>query len=122
MKTLLARLGEILKTIQLQRAIVAGFVAILLFTTQMPNQIARTVDPGTQNQINRLESQSTNGRPRTTGQFQAEKESLEGRPGEVVKRMGSEFSDAADEAAETVGQTVKDLVPGLESKGLTKDS
>lgn len=122
MKTIFVRMGEILKSIQWQQVIAASFVGILLLTMQFPTQIAdANLDSSTQNRLEEVRTKGEQGRPRTTGQWQSEKESLSGQPGKVVERMGKEAGDAVGNVADTYGQTIKDVTPGLESNELPKD-
>jgi hypothetical protein len=117
MKTIFVRIREMLSRTQWQRAIAACCVGILLLTTQIVDASLKS----SQNQLDRVTAQGESGRPRTTGQWQAEKESLEGKPVKVLERMGKEATDAAGDLAETYSQTVKDLVPGVETNGLPQD-
>lgn len=122
MRTIFIRMSEFLKPIRWQQVIAASFVGVLLLTTSANLYLAdASMDSNTQNRLNKVENQGKTGRPRTTGQWQAEKESLEGQPGKVVERMGKEAADAAGNLADTYGQTVKDVTPGLESQELPKD-
>jgi hypothetical protein len=122
MKTILVRMGEALSSIQWKQLIAASFVGILLLTTQIPTQIAdANLDSSTQNRLEEVRAKGEQGRPRTTGQWQSEKESLSGQPGKVIERMGKEASDAVGNVADTYGQTLKDVTPGLESNELPKD-
>lgn len=122
MKIIFIRMGEFLKNIQWKQVIAAGFVSMLLLATSANLHIAdASLDSDTRSQLNELENKGKVGRPRTTGQWQGEKESLEGRPGKVLERMGKEATDAAGNLADTYGQTIKDVTPGLESETLPKD-
>jgi len=124
MRTIFVRsMGEILKSIQWKKVITACFVGLLLLTTQIPTQVAdANIDSSTQKRLDEVRAKGEEGRPRTTGQWQSEKESLSGQPGKVVERMGKEAVDAAGNVANTYGQTIKDVTPGLESNELPKDN
>lgn len=123
MKTLLSHIGSFFNLAHIKRAVAVGMMAVLVLLTpaMTPAADAATMDAGTKAAMDRLESKGMGERPRTTGQFQDKKESLAGQPGKVVVEAGKDLADATGEVSETVGQTVKDLIPGVESKGLTKD-
>lgn len=118
MKTIFDRMGDFLKSIRWQQVVATCFVGLLLLNIQIADA---NIDSSTQNRLDRVEQKGKTDRPRTTGQWQREKESLEGQPGKVVERMGKEAADAAGNVVDTYGQTLKDLTPGLESKELPKD-
>jgi len=122
MKTIFVRVGEILKNIQWKQIITACFAGMLLLSMPTTQLADAQIDASTQNRLDEVREKGKQGRPRTTGQWQSEKESLSGQPGKVVERMGKEAADAAGNVAETYGQTIKDTTPGLESNELPKDN
>ncbi|WP_017299084.1 hypothetical protein [Nodosilinea nodulosa] len=61
------------------------------------------------------------GRPRTTGQWQAENEALEGQPGKQLKRIAEESADAVKNMAEIYPQNAKTLIPGVDDGKLPTD-
>ena len=122
MKTIFVRMGEILKNIQWKQIIAACFVGMLLFSMPTTQLADAQIDASTQNRLDEVREKGEQGRPRTTGQWQSEKESLSGQPGQVIERMGKEAADAAGNVADTYGQTIKDVTPGLESNQLPKDN
>ncbi|MGD1858367.1 MAG: hypothetical protein ACFB0E_00150 [Leptolyngbyaceae cyanobacterium] len=110
MRALLIRIGNALKKMPLQSMVAAGLAAIILFV--MPGALPlvnATVDANLQNRLDELKAKGREGRPRTTGQFNSEKKSLEGKPSEVIERMRQETADAVEEAIEAVRQNLKDL-------------
>jgi len=121
MKAIFVRVSEILKNIPWQRAIAVCFVGLMVLSMPTIQLADARVDSSTQNRLDKVRDKGEQGRPRTTGQWQSEKESLSGQPGKVIERMGKEAADAAGNAADTYGQTIKDLTPGLESNELPKD-
>lgn len=121
MKTIFVRVSEILKSIQWQQMIAVCVVGMMLLSMPTTQLADAQLDSSTQNRLDEVRAKGAEGRPRTTGQWQSEKESLSGQPGEVIERMGKEAADAAGNVAETYGQTIKDVTPGLESNRLPKD-
>jgi len=121
MKTMIVRVSEILKSIPWQRAIAICFVGLMVLSMPTMQLADARIDNSTQNRLEEVREKGEQGRPRTTGQWQSEKESLSGQPGKVIERMGKEAADAAGNVAETYGQTIKDVTPGLESNELPKD-
>ena len=122
MKTIFVRMGEILKNIQWKQIITACFAGMLLLSMPTTQLADAQIDASTQNRLDEVREKGKQGRPRTTGQWQSEKESLSGQPGQVIERMGKEAADAAGNVADTYGQTIKDVTPGLESNQLPKDN
>lgn len=121
MQTIFFHVREFLKNIQLKQLIAVCFVSIMLLSMPTTQLADAKVDSRAYNTLDEVQSRGEEGRPRTTGQWQSEKESLSGQPGKVVERMGKEAADAAGSLADTYGQTVKDVTPGLESKKLPSD-
>lgn len=121
MRTLFAHIRQALMGSQFQKAIAAGMTAVLLLMTPINLPLmGATVDAGVQSRLDDLESKGESGRPRTTGQFREDKAALEGKPGKVIQRMGSDAASAFEDANETVGQTIKDLTTGADTQ-LPKD-
>lgn len=122
MRTLLVQMSQVLRKLPLQQVFAVSLAAVMLLITPIAMPLASTtVDTGVQSRLSDLEGKGSEGRPRTTGQFREQQENLEGQPGEVLERMGRQAADAFGEANETVGQTMKDLVPGVETDRLSMD-
>ncbi|MEM1309309.1 MAG: hypothetical protein AAGF98_07390, partial [Cyanobacteria bacterium P01_H01_bin.153] len=84
--------------------------AMMLLVTPMTVPLVNaSVSVDLQSRLDELKAKGREGRPRTTGQFNAEKEALEGQFGEVMKRMRQETAEAAEEAIAAVRQNLKDL-------------
>lgn len=119
MRALLTPIIDVFRNVPLQSMITAGMAAIILFVMPMmpstTHLVGVTVDADVLNRLDELEAKGREGRPRTTGQFKAEKKSLEGKPGEVINRMGQEATDAVEKASESTTETLKDLLPGVEA-------
>ncbi|MEM6521705.1 MAG: hypothetical protein AAF722_20515 [Cyanobacteria bacterium P01_C01_bin.70] len=110
MRALLAQIRSALKKMPLQSMIAAGLAAMMLLVTPMTVPLVNaSVSVDLQSRLDELKAKGREGRPRTTGQFNAEKEALEGQFGEVMKRMRQETAEAAEEAIAAVRQNLKDL-------------
>ncbi|MEM9769423.1 MAG: hypothetical protein AAF892_16285 [Cyanobacteria bacterium P01_D01_bin.71] len=110
MRALLAQIRSALKKMPLQSMIAAGLAAMMLLVTPMTVPLVNaSVSVDLQSRLDELKAKGREGRPRTTGQFNEEKEALEGQFGEVMKRMRQETAEAAEEAIAAVRQNLKDL-------------
>ncbi|MDB9526692.1 hypothetical protein PN498_11880 [Oscillatoria sp. CS-180] len=119
MAAIFTKLSRMLSNIQWKQLAVACCVSVILLTANMPEA---NLDPGVQSRLNTLTEQGETGRPRTTGQWQAENEVLQGKPVEQAKRIGKEAADAVEEMAEIYPQNVKTLTPGVDNGRLPKDN
>lgn len=123
MKTLFTRIKVILKGFQIRQLLAALLVGLILITVSATEATAAPANlkPGVKADLERVTDQGETGRPRTTGQWQSEKESLEGKPLQAAQRMAKEAADAVGEMAEIYPQNVKTLTPGVDNGKLPQD-
>ncbi len=113
--SLLSNLG---KRFQPQRWVPIAFVGLFLLTTSVDSS---SLNQSTKDALNDLISRGDNGRPVTTGQWQSENETLQGKPGKQAKRIAKETGDAVGEMGEIYPGNAKTLTPGLENRSLESD-
>lgn len=112
------KFSDIFSGIKLQSVISIAFVGFFLLTTSVDNA---NLPGSTKAMLNDLISRGEEGRPVTTGQWQAENEKLQGQPGKQAKRIAKESADAIGEMGEIYPDTAKSTLPGLENKSLERD-
>lgn len=112
------RIAKVWTSLKLQRFVAIAFVALFLLTTSVDNS---SLKQSTKARLNDLIEQGENGRPVTTGQWQAENEQLQGQPGKQAKRIAKESADAAGEMAEIYPENAKKVTPGVTNDSLPKD-
>lgn len=102
----------------LQRFVSFAFVGLFLLTTSVDTA---DLKPSTKAMLNDMIARGEEGRPVTTGQWQAENEKLQGKPAKQAKRIAKESADAVGEMGEIYPGNVKTLTPGLENETLESD-
>ena len=112
------RLTRLWAGLQLQRFVAIAFVGLFLLTTSVDNS---NLSASTKDMLNDLIARGENGRPVTTGQWQAENEQLQGKPGKQAKRIAKESADAVGEMGEIYPDNAKTVLPGLENDSLESD-
>lgn len=104
--------------LRLQQFVAIAFVGLFLLTTSVDTA---DLKPSTRAMLSDMIARGETGRPVTTGQWQAENQQLQGKPGKQVKRIAKESADAVGEMGEIYPGNVKSVVPGLENKSLESD-
>ena len=110
-----SRLGA---QLQPQRWVPIAFVGLFLLTTSVDSS---SLNQSTKDALNDLISRGENGRPVTTGQWQAENERLQGQPGKQAKRIAKETKDAVGEMGEIYPDNAETLTPGVKNRSLESD-
>lgn len=125
MKTLFAHISNIFRKIELRQVLAAFCASVLLLTTGAAEanaaeaNLSLSADANTG--LNRVIQKGETGRPRTTGQWQAENEALQGEPLNQLERISTEAADAVGEMAEIYPQNARTLTPGMDNGALPKD-
>ena len=114
----LRKFSSIFAGLNLQSAVAFAFVGFFLLTTSVDSA---NLPNSTKTMLNDLISRGEEGRPVTTGQWQAENQQLQGQPAKQVKRIGKESADAVEEMGEMYVNTAKNDLPGLEADSLARD-
>lgn len=122
MKTLFAHVETIFEKFQIKRLIAALIVGWALIVASANGALAADLPANVKADLERVTEQGETGRPRTTGQWQEEKEALEGKPLQAAQRMAKEAADAAGELAELYPQNAKTLTPGVDNGQLPQDN
>jgi len=124
MKTFFTRLGSVLKGFQLRQLFAALMVGLVLImaSANKATPVLTSLAPDVKADLAKVTEQGETERPRTTGQWQAEKESLEGKPLQAAQRMAKEAADAAGDMADIYVQNAKTLTPGVDDGKLPEDS
>lgn len=112
------KLSGVFAGLKLQSVISIAFVGFLLLTTSVDGA---DLPNSTKMMLNDMIARGAEGRPVTTGQWQAENEKLQGQPAKQVKRIAKESADAVGEMGEIYPDTVKSTLPGVENKSLERD-
>lgn len=112
------RLSTIFSGMRLQSVVSIAFVGFFLLTTSVDSA---NLPSSTKTMLNDLISRGEEGRPVTTGQWQAENEALQGQPGKQAKRIAKESADAVGEMGEIYPDTAKSTLPGMKNKSLERD-
>lgn len=112
------RLQSKLQLLKLQRFAAIAFVGLLLLTTSVDSA---DLQPSTKAMLNDMIARGADGRPVTTGQWQSENESLQGKPGKQAKRIVKESADAIDEMGDIYPDNAKTVLPGMKNDSLAKD-
>ncbi len=107
-----------LQSLNLQRFVAVAFVGLFLLTTSVD---AADLKPGTKAMLNDMIARGENGRPVTTGQWQAENEQLQGKPAQQAKRIAKESANAIDEMTDIYPENAKTVLPGMENDSLAQD-
>ena len=125
MKTLFTHINRILEKITLKQALAAFFVGIIVLTAgptaAHATEAKLSLADSAQASLSRITKEGETGRPRTTGQWQAENEALQGQPLDQLDRITEEAADAIGEMAEIYPQNVRTLTPGMDSGKLPRD-
>ena len=111
-------LSGIFSGINLKTMMSAAFVGLLLLTTSVDSA---DLPGSTKAMLNDMIARGAEGRPVTTGQWQAENEALQGQPAKQAKRIAKESADAVGEMGEMYPDTAKSSLPGVENKSLERD-
>lgn len=104
--------------LKLQSAISIAFVGFFLLTTSVDSA---DLPNSTKAMLNDMIARGEEGRPVTTGQWQAENENLQGQPAKQAKRIAKESADAIGEMGEMYPDTAKSSLPGIKNKSLERD-
>ena len=105
--------------LRLQSVVSIAFVGFFLLTTSVDNS---NLPSSTKTMLNDMIARgAAEGRPVTTGQWQAENERLQGQPAKQAKRIAKESADAIGEMGEMYPDTAKSSLPGVENKSLERD-
>jgi len=115
---LAARFSQFINSLQLRKIAALASVALILLTTSVDNS---SLEPNAKAALNDMIARGENGRPVTTGQWQAENEALQGKPAMQAERIAKESADAIGEMAEIYPGNIKTVVPGLSNDSLEKD-
>ncbi len=114
----IAGLQSRLQSVNLQRLVAVAFVGLFLLTTSVDSA---DLPSSTKAMLNDMIARGENGRPVTTGQWQAENEQLQGQPAKQVKRIAKESADAVDEMTDIYPNNAKTVLPGMKGGRLPKD-
>lgn len=104
--------------LRLQSVISVAFVGFFLLTSSVDSA---NLPNSTKTMLNDMIARGAEGRPVTTGQWQAENEELQGQPAKQAKRIAKESADAVGEMGEMYPDTAKSTLPGVENKSLERD-
>lgn len=115
---LFGAITQIWKQWQLQRVVSAAFVAMLLLTTSVDSA---NLNASTKAMLNDMIARGEEGRPVTTGQWQARNEALQGKPAEQAKQITRQSADAIEEMAEIYPNNAKAVTPGVDQGKLPRD-
>ena len=111
-------LSGLFSGLKLQSVISIAFIGFFLLTTSVDSA---DLPNSTKAMLNDMIARGAEGRPVTTGQWQAENERLQGQPAKQAKRIAKESADAVGEMAEMYPDTAKSTLPGMENKSLERD-
>ena len=114
----LQRCSNLFSGLRLQSVISIAFVGFFLLTTSVDSA---SLPNSTKTMLNDMIARGAEGRPVTTGQWQAENQKLQGQPAKQAKRIGKESADAVGEMGEMYVNTAKNSLPGLEAESLERD-
>ncbi|MBD1875494.1 hypothetical protein H6F75_18600 [Nodosilinea sp. FACHB-131] len=118
MKNIFGALKGMLSRIQWRQFAVACSAIVILMTA---NGVKAEQNTGNRAYSNELPPTQEVGRPRTMGQWEAEKDSLEGQPGKRIKRIAEESADAVKDMAGIYPQNARTLTPGVDNGELPND-
>lgn len=119
MQTLFTRVNAFLKTLQVRQFLSMLLVGAIFMTTSVAKA---DLTPGVKAELDRVTTQGeVDGRPRTTRQWEAENEALQGNPVKQLERIAEQSADAIGEMAEIYPQNAKTLTPGMENGRLPQD-
>jgi hypothetical protein len=118
MKEIFAKIGSTLGRLQVKRVAALLLVSLVLMTT---SALAADLSPRIESKLNRLTQQGEGGRPRTTGQWEARNEELQGQPGKRIEQIGEQSAEAVGAMANIYPQNAKTLTPGVDNGELPKD-
>jgi len=129
MRAIFERIRAVISVFQsvfrLQQWIAVALVGVVLMASgssqAAPSTQDADIDSDVKTELQRLANEGEEGRPRTSGQWQAENEELQGKPGKQLKRIVRESADAVEEMSEIYPQNAKTLTPGVEDGKLPKD-
>ena len=116
--SLALQLKAIADSLQIKKLMSVAFVGLILLTTSVDNS---TLDSGAKEMLNDMIARGENGRPVTTGQWQAENERLQGQPGKQLERIVEESADAVENMAEIYPGNAKSVLPGMSNDRLERD-
>ena len=117
-QALFSAIAQLWKQWQMQRVVSAAFVAMLLLTTSVDSA---NLNASTKSMLNDMIARGEEGRPVTTGQWQAQNEKLQGNPGEQIEQIAKQSADAIDEMADIYPNNAKALTPGVDQGKLPQD-
>lgn len=91
---LMTKIGTVLKRLNLPQFLPIILVGVVLLTTEVVPDIAsgKAID-----RLERKLQQENPDRPKTTAQWQQQAREVEGKPGERIKRIGEQSTDAVKE-------------------------
>jgi hypothetical protein len=113
--SMVQRIYRMLASFQVQKVAAIAFVGLFLLTTSVDSA---DLNPSTKAALNDVTKQGANGRPATTGQWQAENERLQGKPVEQAKRIAEESADAIGEMGKIYPDNAKAVLPGMKNRSL----
>jgi hypothetical protein len=111
--SMVQRIYRMLASLQVQKVVAIAFVGLFLLTTSVNSA---DLDPSTKATLNDRVEQGANGRPMTTGQWQAKNERLQGKPVEQAKEIAKESADAIKKMGKIYPENAKTLLPGIENR------
>lgn len=111
-------IAQIWQQWQMQRVVSAAFVAVLLLTTSVDTA---DLPASTKTMLNDMIARGEEGRPVTSGQWQAQNEALQGNPAEQLEQIAKQSADAIDEMADIYPNNAKALTPGVDQGKLPQD-
>ena len=117
-QALFSTIAQLWEQWQMQRVVSAAFVAMLLLTTSVDSA---NLNASTKAMLNDMITRGEEGRPVTTGQWQAQNEALQGKPGEQIEQIAKQSADAIDEMADIYPNNAKALTPGVDQGELPQD-
>lgn len=120
MRALCERVNAWAHTFQVKQLFAAVFVGVLVLTTSAAEA---NLSPGVKAELDRVTTPSGEvNRPRTTRQWEAENEELQGNPIQQLERIAEQTADAVSEMADIYPQNAKTLTPGMGNGRLPKDN
>lgn len=109
------RIYRMLASLQVRKVAAIAFVGLFLLTTSVDSA---DLSSSTKATLNDMIEQGANGRPKTTGQWQAENERLQGKPAEQAKRIAKESADAIGKMGKIYPDNAKTVLPGMENSSV----
>ncbi len=118
MKAFFSKIRAAVKALQVRQFVAIALMGALLLTTSVDEA---NLSANAKARLNDIAAQGETGRPRTSGQWEARNEALQGNPGEQLKQIAEQTVDAVGEMAEIYPQNAKTLAPGMDNGRLPRD-